>query len=664
MEKCKERIRLIILVLLVVAIFLTGGFRLMQFQVVNGAEYAAQANRLTTSRTEIKAARGEIVDRYGRPLVTNKVGFNIIFYRSFMPKGEENEIISGLIDLLEKSGVEWIDECPITKTTPYQFIKGMDDEVAKMKKLLRLNTYATAQNCMDELIKQAEIEGYDEERTRLIAGVRYQMLRTEFSLYNNYTFAEDVPASLVAAVKELSDQFPGVDVSEETMRSYVSGTIAPHIIGTIGPIYAEEYDELKDKGYKMNDVIGKSGIESAMESYLRGTDGVREISQNKNGQVISDTVTTEAVPGNTVMLTIDKYFQQEVQNILEDHILNVEHNTEDGKDAFAGAVVVLDVKTGEVLACATYPSYDINDYRTKYSELSSDKVGLPLFNRALQGAYRPGSTFKTAVAVGALSEGTINKSTTFRCTRKYERYPGMNCTGYHGTLSVVRAIRDSCNIFFYETGQKLGIENIDKYANALGLGVDTGLEIYAETGAVSSPERAKALGREWQYGGDEAQTSIGQLDTVVTPLQMATQAMTLANNGTRYETHIVKSIQSYNFDKTITETQPVVASQLENKNGAFDIVREGMMAAADKYASFQRLPVDAALKTGTPQTTKTTFHSAAIAYAPAEDAEISIGVYIEKGCRAREVVPRVIEAYLKTKETQKQYPQASQTLLP
>lgn len=193
MEKCKERIRLIILVLLVVAIFLTGGFRLMQFQVVNGAEYAAQANRLTTSRTEIKAARGEIVDRYGRPLVTNKVGFNIIFYRSFMPKGEENEIISGLIDLLEKSGVEWIDECPITKTTPYQFIEGMDDEVAKMKKLLRLNTYATAQNCMDELIKQAEIEGYDEERTRLIAGVRYQMLRTEFSLYNNYTFAEDVP---------------------------------------------------------------------------------------------------------------------------------------------------------------------------------------------------------------------------------------------------------------------------------------------------------------------------------------------------------------------------------------------------------------------------------------------------------------------------------------
>lgn len=183
--------------------------------------------------------------------------------------------------------------------------------------------------------------------------------------------------------------FPGVDVSEETMRSYVSGTIAPHIIGTIGPIYAEEYDELKDKGYKMNDVIGKSGIESAMESYLRGTDGVREISQNKNGQVISDTVTTEAVPGNTVMLTIDKYFQQEVQNILEDHILNVEHNTEDGKDAFAGAVVVLDVKTGEVLACATYPSYDINDYRTKYSELSSDKVGLPLFNRGFAGCLPP-----------------------------------------------------------------------------------------------------------------------------------------------------------------------------------------------------------------------------------------------------------------------------------
>ena len=226
---------------------------------------------------------------------------------------------------------------------------------------------------MDEMVKQFEIK--EKEKVRLIAGVRYQMLLAEFSLNNNYTFAEDVPATLVATLKELSDEFPGVDISEVTMRNYVSGTIAPHIIGTIGPIYAEQYDKLKEQGYKMNDIIGKSGVEIAMEGELRGTDGMREIVQNNKGKVVSDTVTVEPVPGNTVMLTIDKYFQEEVQKILENHILNVERPTAKGKNAFAGAVVVLDVKTGEVLACATYPSYDINDYRTKYNELNADKKG-------------------------------------------------------------------------------------------------------------------------------------------------------------------------------------------------------------------------------------------------------------------------------------------------
>lgn len=667
MEKSKERIRLIILVVLIAAIFVTGSLRLMQFQVVNGASYREEANKLIVSTTPIKSARGEIVDRYGRPLATNKVGFNIVFDRAFMPSGQENEIISKLIDLMEKSGVTWIDELPISETQPYTFVDGMETQVIKLQQKLRLNTYATAQNCMDALISEYKIEGYDQKKTRQLAGVRYQMMVSQFSVYNRYTFAEDIPVSLVATIKELSDRYPGVDISEETMRNYVSGTIAPHIIGTIGPLYEEEYNELKNNGYKMNDVIGKSGVEKSFERYLKGTDGVREISQNAKGAVISDRVAKEAVPGNTVVLTIDKYLQKEVQDILEDHILNVEKASSDADQrAFAGSVVVLDVKTGEVLACATYPSYDINDYRTNYKQLSSDKKGLPLLNRALQGEYRPGSTFKTTVAAGALIEGKITPTTTFKCTRVYEKFLPlkMKCLGYHGTINVVTALERSCNIFFYEVGQLLGIEKMNQYANAFGLGVDTGLEIYASKGAISSPERSKKFGQKWNYGGNEAQTAIGQLDTVVTPLQMATQAMTLANNGMRYETHIIKSIQSYNFDRTIMETKPVVAAQTKDKNNAFATVKKGMIAASNRIAENKRLPYQIAVKTGTPQKNNVITNSAVLGYGPAEEPEIAVAIYIEEGSASKRMIHRIFQAYEKSKSMQQIYPQQAQTLLP
>ncbi len=665
MEKSKERIRLIILSLLVIAIFMTGSLRLMQFQVVNGATFREEANKLTVSQTVIKAARGEIVDRYGRPLATNKVGFNIVFDRAFLPKGEENQIISELIDLMEKSGVDWIDELPISETEPYSFIEGMESEIKTMKsKYLRLNTYATAQNCMDELISKYKITGFDAKKTRQIAGVRYQMALSDFSVYNRYTFAEDIPVSLVATVKELSDLFPGVDISEETMRNYVSGTIAPHIIGTIGPIYAEQYQELKEQGYKMNDIVGKSGVEKSFESILRGTDGIREISQNAKGNVIEDKIAKEPVPGNTVVLTIDKYLQKEVQDILEDHIKNVEVPSKDGDQcAFAGSVVVLDVKTGEVLACATYPSYDINDYRTKYNELVADKKGLPLMNRPLTGGYRPGSTFKTVVAAGALIEGKITQGTREHCGKIWDKYP-FKCLSSHGNINVVTALERSCNIFFYETGLKLGIDKINEYANAFGLGVDNGLEIYTENGAISNEARKKLFTTEKWAFGDVAQTAIGQLDTVVTPLQMAAQAMTLANNGTRYETHILKSVQSYNFDKTISETQPVVASEIKDKNGAFEIVREGMLAASNRIADNRKLPYTIAVKTGTPQVNKNITNSAIIGYGPAQSPEIAVAILIEEGNASKTMISRVFQAYEKTKTMQQDYPQDSQTLLP
>lgn len=653
-----NRVRLIILSAVVCVAFILSCVRLMQYQIVEGATYREAANRKTISTVSVKAPRGEIVDRYGRPLAINKVAFNIIFDRVFMPEGEENSIIVSLIQLMEQSGEDWVDELPITDTKPYQFEEGEDEaDINRAKSTLGLNTYATAENCMDELIERYEITGYDDETTRKIAGVRFSMLQADFSPYVQYTFAEDIATSTVTKVKELDYDLPGVDVAEETIRDYVSGDIAPHILGTVGPIYAEEYEEYKEQGYAMNATVGKSGIEKAMEEYLRGTDGVRQVEQNSKGDVVSVAEQKATVPGNTVMLTIDKYFQQDVQNILQNRI-------ENEGDGTAGAIVVLDVSTGEVLAAATYPSYDINEYKTNYAALNSDD-GNPLFNRALMGTYRPGSTYKTAVAVGALSEGVIDRNSTVTCHRVYTYWPAPfrpRCTGYHNSISVVRALQVSCNIFFYDVGRRLGIEKENEYAHKLGLAVDTGLEIPTATGVLTSPEYAEAVGREWN-AGDVAQASIGQMDTAVTPLQMATQAATIANKGTRYETHIIKSIQSYNYDKLIMETQPVVASTIENKNNTFEIVREGMVAAANNVSELRQYSFDVAIKTGTPQTTETKFYSTVIGFAPAEEPEIAIACVLEQGTSARSVIKPVIDAYYSTQTPTAQEPQQSGTLL-
>lgn len=652
-----NKARIYFLVGLVVAAFALNCLRLMQFQVVQGAEFKELAEKNSTSKVTVSAARGEIVDRYGRPLAVNKVGFNIVFDRAFMEEGTENEVISRLIELLQKSKTEWIDTLPITKKEPYDFkANSSDSDIGSVKQTIGLNTYATAQNCIDELIEKYEITGYDQKMTRLIAGVRYEMLRSGFSLNTQYTFAEDVSSELVSKIKEQSHKYVGVDIVEEAIRSYVSKDIAPHIIGTIGPVYAEEYKELKKKGYKLNDVVGKSGIESAFESYLRGTDGTRRIVQNSQNEVTEVYDDIEAIPGNTIMLTIDKVFQKKVQDILEAQVRS------DGNNS--GALVVLDVKTGDVLACATYPTYDINEYTKKYTKLAKDSKK-PLLNRALFGEYRPGSTYKTSVATAGLSEGIIGRYSTVYCGHTYTYYsPSFNpkCLGYHGGISVVEALKVSCNIFFYDVGRRLGIDKMNEYSKKLGLGVDTGLEIACSTGALASPERSKQFGTEW-YVGNVVQAAIGQSDNAVTPLQMASQAMTIANKGTRYETHIIKSIKSYNYETTVKETTPVVADELENTNGAFDIVTDGMEAVSSRYPDLTKYSFNVAMKTGSPQVTVSRFNSAAIAFAPSEDADIAISCLIEDGETARLVVSKVIDAYYKTRKHTKQKPQEYGELL-
>lgn len=663
MSNFSDRLRAIILVAFIIAGMLLCGVRLMKIQIVQGKEYLARSKTSSYGKQVINAARGEIVDVNGVQIVKNKAGFNIIIEKAFFPDelSEGNEIILRLAKLLDEDGVSRIESIPISKSVPYTYLPDRERDIAVMRddEHLRLNVYATANDCIDEIIEKYEIaESYSIDEKRIIAGVRYEMMLRGFSVSNRYTFAEDVPMETVSKVKELSYALPGVDVSEEAIREYAQSDILVHSIGTIGPIYAEEYSVLKDEGYALNDSLGKSGIEKYMEEYLRGQNGTRT-TEISGGKVTSVTDTVAAVPGNTVRLTVDSDFQREVQQILASHIeWSNEYAPEDkGRNAKAGAIVVLDVKTGAVKAMASYPSYDINDYISNYSEVANGENS-PLLNRAIDGLYRPGSTFKTVVAAAALNEGIVTSSDTVDCTGKYHFYNDANppgCTGVHGLISVSHAITVSCNIYFYDVGRRLGIEKIDEYASYFGLGEDLGLEIGGSAGWVSSPEIFTEYGQDW-VAGQVLQTAIGQSETAVTPLQMAVQAATLANKGVRYKPYIIDSVYDYNQETLIKKTQPIVASKIPvTDESIFDDIEEGMIGAAnfapaltnyyyDDY-TLTSLPGQTAIKTGTPQKTKIITNTAAIGYYPVDDPEIAFAFYVEEGEYSKYMIRQVIDAY-------------------
>lgn len=673
--KAKERGRLIILSFLAAGVCGAYILNLMNFQVVRGAEFQAQTQQLTVSKISVKAARGEILDCNGVALAENKVGYNVVFYYSFFPKADQNRIIAGLIEILEKNGEDWYDPLPLTLAADPVFEEGRDKDIETLRNKLEVNVYATASDCMYNLRELFNIdESYDDLTARKIAGVRYGMVLSDFSINNNqYAFAEDVSTNTALLIKEMSHLLPGVDIVDEDIRVYPQGTVAPHIVGVIGKMYAEEYygttDEggniltegYKDKGYKMDSLVGKLGIEQVMEAELHGVDGVKTVEQSKDGSIISEEITTAPESGNNVVLTIDSAFQKKVQDILEAHILMLRERKSDsqgdhGNKAEGGSIVVLDAKTGGVLAAATYPGYDLNNYFSDYAAIR-DADFSPLNNRAFNGLYRPGSTFKTAVAAGALEEGIITPKDTVNCQRIYHYYdvlPGNQfrptCLGYHGKTDTVKALTVSCNIFFYDVGRRLGAEQMNVYANLLGLGVPAGIELSESVGGISGPERSQSLGKTWVQG-DICQAAIGQMDTNVTPLQMAVQAMTLANRGTRYQAHLVKEVRSYDDTEVLSSTEPNVLSQFEMSGSTFETIKAGMIGAAARVpAPYQLtdLGYDVALKTGTPQKNNTEFHSAAIAFAPADDADIAISVMLELGDNANYLIRQILEAYYGT----------------
>ena len=456
----------IILVIATVAVF---GYDLFDIQVNKNEYYAAQNNTVKTYTVPIEAARGEIVDRNGNPLVTNRQGNSIILDAAYFPSSknndERNRIVLNLISLFNSNGEEFVHNLPLKadKKGNISFFTENDDDkykqdIATMKSadMLNLQSYATAQNCFDAMVEKYGLENYlskyGVQKTLEIGNVRYELTRLLFSVSNPVKIADDVSDKTVATIKENPDLYTGADVQVVAYREYTDSTLAPHIIGTVRKINNEEYERLKDQGYGITDEIGESGIESACESDLRGTPGEKTVTINADGTVTEE-ITKQPVQGDTIVLTIEKDLQKLAQQKLEKICKKVAYNS-------TGAVVVTGINSGEVLAAASYPSYDLNDYYTKYKQLASNKY-TPLYNRFALGTYAPGSTFKPAMAAAALQEGVITENSTFFCGHEF-RVNDMvfKCTGSHGSLSVKYALQHSCNIFFYNCAQKLGIETL------------------------------------------------------------------------------------------------------------------------------------------------------------------------------------------------------------
>jgi penicillin-binding protein 2 len=649
-----------------VLVFLAA-IQLMSIQIVNGDYYASQTESFREADQSISAARGQISDVNGKVIVSNQSVFKVILQEAFLTSGKENDTIASTIAILEKCGEKWIDNVPITMEEPFVFTDVSEEALDKFRANLGLNLDATVENCLRALAENYSIntEKYDARTVRLIGGVRYEMERKDFSFRNKYILAEDISLETVLRLKEQGFILAGIDISEEPKRIYVRGDIAPHVIGTIDPITEKEYEKSKDEEgntkYTINDLIGKTGIEYGMESVLKGTDGNRTIVRSSSGEVVSDTVTEPVQPGSSLKLTIDSDFQEDLQTILENQInwLHWLNDPQRGNECDGGAVVVLNAKTGAVLGMASYPTYNLIDYADNPLAVLNGENGASMFNAAVDGLFRPGSAFKTINAAAGLIEGYINKDTPGICTGTYTYYSDYQptCTGYHNGYNVVQSLKVSCNIFFYDLARRMGIDTLSSYAEKFGYGTDLDLEIPAQSGQMTTPSNYETSTNQPWDAGQVLQAGIGQSATQVTPLNLAVQALTLANNGIRYKPYLVDSVWNYDYTELLSKTVPAVAEKIDDKGTeAFETVREGMIEVStwcywptgdpSKW-TFDYLPSKVAIKTGTAEMDSIGkyYTSTVMGYYPAEDPQIAFGIVLSKGEYSRYMIRNIIDAY-------------------
>lgn len=644
-------------------------------------------NTGTTTRTvTMQAVRGEIYDRNGNALVTNRYTYDLtLSYSTLAASGlkRSNETCLILTEALKKNGEEekHIEKYfPFEGTYPYYTLtqEAADADsipyyrLQKVLKAIGLKSDAKIADIVKYYTSTYDLLATDSNETRIfdddevdrLIRLRYDMDAQSFKSAGEYTFAENVGLELMTYVKESA--LSGVTFQVNVERVYNYPGYASHILGTIGPIYSEEWDYYNEQGYQMSAVVGKSGCEFAFEKYLRGTDGELRIEEDSTGNIVNVTVVKEPVAGNDVYLTIDIDLQIAAEDGLAENVAYVTDRSggtvEKGANCNAGAAVVMDPDTFDVLAIASYPTYDLSTYNLSYNDLIKDESN-PLFNRALNGLYAPGSTYKLGMAVAGLTERQITDTTRLTCTGVYKRYSDYKpkCSTYphpygSSSLNVVQAIADSCNCFFYELGYRLGIDTMNSYMSRFGIGQSTGLELGGQTGVLASPEYRLEIGGDVWREGLTLQAAIGQSDNLASPLQLACYLGTLANGGTRYSAHLLHEVYSFGSQVpsySYAQTEETVLDQIQISESILSTVLEGMKEVIDGNSVVQRfissnIPVTVGGKTGTAQNSSGCDNALFVCAAPYDDPDIVISVVIEQGYTggyAALTAGKILEAY-------------------
>ena len=635
--------------------------QLFNLQIVHGAKYREESNTRLTRESTLEATRGEILDRSGNVLVSSSQKFNLELYKSKIDTNALNDSILKIIQVLEKYNVSYVDSFPI-KIDPFEYTIA-DTNLSNWKSNNGIDENATAEEAFYKFKDKYKIQNTDISEIRKIIAIRYAIVQEGYSSTKSLTIAKDIPREAVAEFSEEGDEFPGINISVQPVRQYKQGTLASHILGYASKIGSEEYQKKKDE-YNQNDIIGKTGIEAVFEKYLKGKNGTKQIDMAVDGTITAEVVEKEAVAGSNVVLTIDSQLQKIAEEALKDNIEKIK-NGGFGKsyDAKGGSCVVMNVKTGEVLAMASYPDYNPQSFADGISNEEwksyNENKSYPLLNKCIQSAYEPGSIFKMVTAIAGLESGNISLTEKINDTGVYKKYGAeWKCWYYtdyhrgHGYLNVIGAIEKSCNFFFYETADRMGIDTLDKYATYFGLGKKTGIELPSETaGTLASKDYVKSIKGSWNPG-DTINAAIGQGYNKFTPLQMTKYISMIANGGNNVNVSIVKTIQNADgteaskdeINEYVKEKLGLTEENTENitlNKDYVNAVREGMKSVTSgesgtAYVRFKDFNIKVGGKTGSAEAGKDANGNDIVnawfaAFAPYDDPEIAVVVMVENG---------------------------------
>lgn len=635
--------------------------KLFGLQIVHGAEYREQSNTRLTRESTLEPARGDILDRSGNVLLTSSQKFNLELYKTKTDTNSLNNTILNITNLLEKYQVKYKDNFPMNIDPMGFTIEG--DDLDKWLKNNKVDNSNSPEAVFKKFRSKYGISNdISDADARKIIAIRYAIEKEGYSSTKSLKIAEDIPREAVAELSENGDTYPGINIVVEPVRKYTQGTLASHILGYAWKISDSEYQNNKDE-YDADDLIGKTGIEALFEPYLKGKKGIKQINMSVDGTITGEETEEEAVQGADVVLTIDSKLQKVVEDALAANIEKIKAGGF-GKayNATGGSCVVMNVKTGEVLAMASYPDYNpqsfANGISTDEWNQYAQNNSHPLLNKTIQSAYAPGSIFKMVTAVAGLESGTISLTDRINDTGQYKKYNRTwNCWYYtdyhtgHGYLNVKGAIEKSCNYFFIATADRMGIDTLDKYAKYFGLGKKTGIELPDETaGTLAGREYTDSIGTSWNPG-DTLNAAIGQGYNRFTPLQMAKYTSMIANGGQKIDVSIVKSIQNADgsqvpkeeIEKYVDEKLGLSddSENLELNQTYLQAVKEGMKSVTTDtggtaYVRFQNFNISVGGKTGSAEAGKDANNRDLVnawftAFAPYEDPEIAVVVMVENG---------------------------------